>query len=60
MALQSDLFVNASKMEPEAVNPTDKELNDYLVAITEKGPPWYQVTKNLASVPHVDLVFTNF
>jgi len=43
MAPQSDLFVNASRLKPESVNPAAKQLNETLITITEKGPKWFEV-----------------
>lgn len=43
MALESDFIVNASKLKPEAVSQAEKQLNDTMVGITEKGPQWYEV-----------------
>ncbi|KAL6713204.1 hypothetical protein ACLMJK_009325 [Lecanora helva] len=39
----SDLFINASRLKPDAVSLDTKELNDQLVAFTKKGPQWYEV-----------------
>jgi hypothetical protein len=43
MSLQSDLVLNVSKLKPEAVSDSEKKLNDALIAITEKGPQWFEV-----------------
>lgn len=40
---QSDLVVNSSRLKPEAVSQAEKQLNDTLIGITEKGPRWYEV-----------------
>ena len=43
MLLSSDLFLNAAKLFPVYVSETDKQLNDNLLAITVKGPHWWEV-----------------
>lgn len=45
MSLQSDLVLNVSKFKPEAVSDSEKKLNDALIAMTEKGPQWFEVCK---------------
>ena len=47
MSLQSDLVLNVSKLRPEAVSESEKKLNDAVVTITEKGPQWFEVRRNL-------------
>lgn len=43
MSLTSDLSINVSKLKPDAVPPSDKQLNDLLIDLTEKGPHFYDV-----------------
>ena len=43
MSLSSDLTLNVSKLRPESVSESEKQLTDTLVAITAKGPRWYDV-----------------
>ena len=43
MSLSSDLTFNVSKLRPESVSESQKQLTDALVAITAKGPRWYDV-----------------
>ena len=45
--LQSDLVFNVSKLRSEAVSESEKKLNDAVVTITEKGPQWFEVRRNL-------------
>ena len=47
MSLQSDLTLNVSKLRPESVSESEKRLTDNLVAITEKGPRWFDVCANI-------------
>ena len=44
MSVRSDLFVDNSKLKPEAANAATKAFNDTLTAITGKGPAWYEVS----------------
>ena len=43
MSLPSDLAINVSKLQPAAVTAAAKQMNDNMIAITEKGPAWYEV-----------------
>ena len=43
MSLSSDLTLNVSKLRPESVSESEKQLTDTLVALTAKGPRWYDV-----------------
>ena len=43
MSIQSDLYINASKLKPEAASAETKQLNNTLIGVTQKGPRWYEV-----------------
>jgi len=43
MPLTSDLQLDASKFQPEAISEQTKKFNDGLVKIMEGGPKWYEV-----------------
>ena len=46
MSLQSDLTLNVSKLKPESVSESEKRLTENLIAITAKGPRWFDVCAN--------------
>ncbi|WPH00902.1 Hypothetical protein R9X50_00373600 [Acrodontium crateriforme] len=43
MPLTSDLKLDASKFQPEAISEQTKQFNDKLIKIMENGPKWYEV-----------------
>lgn len=43
MPLTSDLKLDASKFQPEAISEQTKQFNDKLIKIMQNGPKWYEV-----------------
>lgn len=41
--LESDLNVNASRLEPSAISPAQLEFNKHLISLSEGAPQWYEV-----------------
>ena len=46
MSLQSDLTLNVSKLKPESVSESERQLTENSIAITADGPRWFDVRTN--------------
>jgi len=49
MTLQSDLTIDASKLEPEAMTESTRKLNASLMSMLDGAPRWWEVYSALVA-----------